>query len=153
MTTTATRPSKPRTRATSRPTTRSPRVSTRTPSVLTVLLGELDERTIALAFEALVCRLGHDWQPYEISLSQMMQLASRGLAEDTEQCSRCKSFRHAQRYFPSMVRIGQYRYEFSDGYLLSEEFQGLGRLTKDQVRQAVWARRATQMLNGQRARR
>lgn len=139
MTSTRTRTPKTARTETHRAPAKAPR--RKVPAVLVSLLDVVDDRTDDLADIALLCRLGHEWREAPKDPKTFLQLAARGLVEDLEVCQGCKSIRKCQRYYPSFIRIGQYKYIWSDGYLLAEQFRGRGRLTRDQVRQALAARR------------
>lgn len=123
---------------------RAPRI----PAALRPLLDIIDDRTVDLATAALKCRAdGHPWETDPVSLRQRLALFTRGLSQKLQRCTRCDSLRKEEFYFPSMVKVGGFKYIWSPGYLIAKAFAGSGRLAKEQVRQALEAREVIEALN------
>lgn len=101
----------------------------------------VDDRTVEMTVEALLCReSGHHWNRVPQGLDRRALMAHRGQAETVRVCSTCTSQRIELYWLPSFEPVSAAKYKWSDGYLIAKHLGGGGRLSRSEVRKALFAR-------------
>lgn len=101
----------------------------------------IDDRTVDMTMEALLCReSGHHWNRVPQGPQRRALMADRGQTETVRVCSTCSSQRIELYWLPSFEPAAANHYVWSAGYLIAKEFAGTGRLSRAEVRKALFAR-------------
>lgn len=91
---------------------------------------QLDQRIKGMTSEALDCRsMGHAWQRIPMAGDRRLELLAKGETETVRICSRCRSRRRDLYELPTFATISSH-IDYSDGYLISKEFSGSGRMPR-----------------------
>lgn len=102
---------------------------------------EVDERTLDMTMEALECRAAnHPWARVPQGTDRRALLAAQGQAETVRVCTRCASTKTETYWLPSFAYAMKPVYQWSEGYRIATRFAGQGRLTRQEVRKAMFVR-------------
>jgi hypothetical protein len=123
--------------ATAPPTRSRPRSTPKLPKFAITV----DDRTVEMTEAALFCReSGHHWNRVPQGPDRRALLAHRGQAETVRVCATCASQRIELYWLPTFETAAAVRYVWSPGYLIAKQFAGSGRLSRADVRKALFAR-------------
>lgn len=109
---------------------------------------ELDARTNSIPDEALECReINHSWSRVPSTEDRRALLAGEGMTETIRVCTRCATQRHELYFLPSFEAVRPPIYIWSEGYLINRKYAGHGRLSKTEVKKAMFARHNSDLID------
>lgn len=92
---------------------------------------EVDPRTETMSAEALECRdLGHAWRRQIMGPKRRAELARLGQVEKIQLCTRCDTVKTTLWDIVERCPVSSPRSVYADGYLMSSEYAGTGRLSR-----------------------
>lgn len=92
---------------------------------------EADERTTGMTAAALECRdIGHAWHRVPMGPSRRAALANIGQVEKIQVCGRCTAQKTQIIDVIERIRVGSVKITYGEGYLISREFAGMGKLSR-----------------------